>query len=146
MLRLQADLRDMQQSPPGGCSASPVDDDLFRWAATIVGPPNSPFDGGLFTLSLAFPESYPTRPPRVRFTCEVFHPNVYADGQLCLDLLQQDAWSPAQNVASLLASIQSLLCDPNCASPANPEAARQYLSDRAAYDRRVRRLAERTLE
>ncbi len=74
-----------------------------------------------------------------------WHPNVYQDGNLCLDLLQ-DAWSPIQTVSTLLTSIQSLFSDPNCASPANPEAAHQYLSDRVAYNRRVRRLAEKTLE
>lgn len=72
-------------------------------------------------------------------------PQVYSDGHLCLDLLQ-DAWSPCHSVSSLLTSIQSLLTDPNCSSPANPEAAHQYVSDRPAYNRRVRRLAEKTLE
>jgi hypothetical protein len=65
--------------------------------------------------------------------------------QICLDLLQ-DAWSPCHNVCSLLASIQSLLTDPEPNSAANPEAANQFLYDRRAYDRKVRRLAERSLE
>lgn len=70
---------------------------------------------------------------------------VYTDGHLCLDLLQ-DAWSPCHSVSSLLTSIQSLLTDPNCSSPANPEAAHQYMSDRVGYNRKVRRLAEKTLD
>lgn len=147
MLRLMSDLRDVKNSPPEGCSASPINegDDLFTWNATILGPSDSPFEGGIFGLKITFTESYPSRPPRVRFTSEMWHPNVYQDGNLCLDLLQ-DNWSPIQTVSSLLTSILSLLTDPNCASPANPEAAHQYLSDRQAYNRRVRRLAEKTLE
>jgi ubiquitin-protein ligase len=47
---------------------------------------------------------------------------VYSDGTLCLDIIQ-DSWSPCHNICSILTSIQSLLTDPNCASPANPEAA-----------------------
>jgi len=43
-------------------------------------------------------------------------------GTLCLDIIQ-DHWSPCHNICSILTSIQSLLTDPNCASPANPEAA-----------------------
>ncbi|KAI8467136.1 MAG: ubiquitin-conjugating enzyme/RWD-like protein [Monoraphidium minutum] len=147
MLRLMADLRDIKTAPPEGCSASPVNegDDLFNWLATILGPADSPFDGGIFSLRLTFTDSYPSRPPRVKFVSEMWHPNVYSDGHLCLDLLQ-DAWSPCHSVSSLLTSIQSLLTDPNCSSPANPEAAHQYVADRPGYNRRVRRLAEKTLE
>ena len=68
---------------------------------------------------MTFGEQYPEKPPRVRFTSEVFHPNVYSDGTLCMDIIQ-DQWSPIHNVCTLLTSIQSLLTDPNPASPANP--------------------------
>ncbi|GBF97895.1 ubiquitin-conjugating enzyme E2-like [Raphidocelis subcapitata] len=79
MLRLMTDLRDVKTSPPEGCSASPIsEDDLFNWEATILGPSETPFDGGIFSLRLSFSESYPARPPRVRFTTQMFHPNVYA--------------------------------------------------------------------
>ena len=78
--------------------------------------------GGMFQLRITFSESYPEKPPRVRFTSEIFHPNVYSDGTLCLDIIQ-DSWSPCHNICSILTSIQSLLTDPNCSSPANPEAA-----------------------
>ena len=66
---------------------------------------------------MTFGEQYPEK-PRVRFTSEVFHPNVYSDGTLCMDIIQ-DQWSPIHNVCTLLTSIQSLLTDPNPASPAN---------------------------
>lgn len=59
---------------------------------------------------------------------------VYTDGTLCMDLLQ-DSWSPCHNICTLLTSIQSLLTDPNCASPANPEAAQMYVKDRPAYNK-----------
>lgn len=42
----------------------------------------------------------------------MFHPNVYANGELCLDILQ-NRWSPTYDVAAILTSIQSLLHDPN---------------------------------
>ncbi len=61
--------------------------------------------GGVFSLRITFSESYPEKPPRVRFTSEVYHPNVYSDGTLCMDIIQ-DAWSPIHNVCTLLTSIQ----------------------------------------
>ena len=73
-----------------------------------------------------------------------FHPNIYPDGTLCMDLIQ-DNWSPIYSVCSILIAIRSLLTDPNCASPANPEAAHLYQTDKKAYSRRVRRVAEKSV-
>jgi len=96
-------------------------------------------------LRITFGERYPEKPPKVRFTSEMFHPNVYNDGMLCMDLLQ-DQWSPCHNICTLLTSIQSLLTDPNCSSPANPEAAHLYLTDKSGYNKRVRRIAAKSVE
>ena len=69
---------------------------------------------------------------------------IYPDGTLCMDLIQ-DNWSPIYSACSILIAIRSLLTDPNCASPANPEAAQLYQSDSKAYNRRVRRIAEKSV-
>lgn len=50
------------------------------------------------------------------------------------------------NVNTVLLMIQSMLTDPNCSSPANPEAAQLYTKDLTAYNRRVRRIAQRSIE
>ena len=59
-----------------------------------------------------------------------------------MDLIQ-DNWSPIYTICSILIAIRSLLTDPNCASPANPEAAHLYQTDKKQYARRVRRVAEK---
>ena len=69
----------------------------------------------------------------------------YADGNLCLDIIQ-DKWSPIYTVSSILTSIQSLLTDPNPASPANPEAAKLLAENPKEYRKRVRRVAARSME
>jgi ubiquitin-conjugating enzyme E2 A len=66
---------------------------------------------------------------------------VYADGGICLDILQNN-WSPIYDVSAVLTSIQSLLSDPNPNSPANSEAARLYVEDRKEYNRRVKEVVE----
>lgn len=73
---------------------------------------DTPFEDGTFRLVLTFDESYPNKPPVVKFISKMFHPNVYANGELCLDILQ-NRWSPTYDVAAILTSIQSLLHDPN---------------------------------
>ncbi|KAJ3387489.1 Ubiquitin-conjugating enzyme E2 2 [Entophlyctis sp. JEL0112] len=111
------------------------------WNAVIFGPEETPFEDGTFKLVLTFDESYPTKPPHVRFVSKMFHPNIYANGDLCLDILQ-NRWSPTYDTAAILTSIQSLLHDPNPNSPANTEAARLFTEDRKAYNRRVRETVE----
>ncbi|KAH3765858.1 rac gtpase [Pelomyxa schiedti] len=146
VLRLASDYASILREPPDGASAKPLsDDNMFNWNATIFGPPDSVWEGGIFQLRMAFPEQYPERPPKIRFTSEMFHPNVFPDGTLCLDIIQ-DKWSPIYSVSTILTSIQSLLTDPNPNSPANPEAAQLLNHDKKAYNRKVRKCVEKSTE
>lgn len=52
-----------------------------------------------------FEEQYPNKPPGVKFISQMFHPNVYGTGELCLDILQ-NRWSPTYDVAAILTSVQ----------------------------------------
>ena len=79
---------------------------------------------------------------QARRLCEgAFLPAVYADGKICLDILQSN-WTPIYNVASVLQSIQCLLTDPNPASPANSEAAKLFEENREEYHKKVRACVE----
>ena len=115
----------------------------MKWNAVIIGPSETPFEDGTFRLILQFDEQYPNKPPVVKFILEMFHPNVYASGELCLDILQ-NRWSPTYDVSSILTSIQSLLNDPNISSPANVEAANLYKDHRSQYVKRVKETVEKS--
>lgn len=132
---------DQQEMEKLGVSATPVDDDIMKWHAAIFGPADTPWEGGTFQLEVNFCEEFPNKPPQVRFLNKMFHPNIYNDGQICLDILQNQ-WSPIYDISAILTSIQSLLTDPNPNSPANNEAARLYADNRREYDRRVQNIVE----
>jgi len=104
-------------------------------------PDDTAWEGGTFKLELSFNEDYPNKPPSVKFVTKLFHPNVYANGAICLDILQNQ-WSPIYDIAAILTSIQSLLTDPNPNSPANVEAAKLYQDNRREYDRKVMEFVE----
>ncbi|OLL23158.1 Ubiquitin-conjugating enzyme E2 2 [Neolecta irregularis DAH-3] len=140
--RLMRDFKRMQTDAPAGVSASPVSDNIMTWNAVILGPEDTPFEDGTFRLVIQFDEQYPNKPPGVKFISKMFHPNVYASGDLCLDILQ-NRWSPTYDVAAILTSIQSsLLNDPNNSSPANAEAAQLHKDNRQEYIRRVKETVE----
>ena len=126
----------------------------------IIGPADTPFEDGTFRLVMHFEEQYPNKPPGVKFISQMFHPNVYGTGELCLDILQ-NRWSPTYDVAAILTSIQrqvnlsqacrsklittfSLLNDPNTSSPANVEASNLYKDNRREYTKRVRETVEKS--
>ncbi|EJT75987.1 ubiquitin-conjugating enzyme [Gaeumannomyces tritici R3-111a-1] len=140
--RINKELQDLGRDPPSSCSAGPVDTasgnpDLFHWQATIMGPNDSPFAGGVFFLEIRFPTDYPFKPPKVSFTTRIYHPNINSNGSICLDILR-DQWSPALTISKVLLSICSMLTDPNPDDPLVPEIAHVYKTARAQYENTAR--------
>ncbi|CAM8880134.1 unnamed protein product [Rhodiola kirilowii] len=115
----------------------PVDDNIFHWQATIMGPADSPYAGGVFLVSIHFPPDYPFKPPKVAFKTKVYHPNINSNGSICMDILK-DQWSPALTISKVLLSICSLLTDPNPDDPLVPETAHIYKHDRSKYESTAR--------
>ncbi|XP_069628545.1 ubiquitin-conjugating enzyme E2 D2 isoform X3 [Haliaeetus albicilla] len=98
-----SELNDLARDPPAQCSAGPVGDDMFHWQATIMGPNDSPYQGGVFFLTIHFPTDYPFKPPKVAFTTRIYHPNINSNGSICLDILRSQ-WSPALTISKVLLS------------------------------------------
>jgi len=133
---------DLHKDPPTNCSAGPVGEDIFHWQATIIGPEDSPYSGGMFNLAIHFPTDYPFKPPKVSFSTKIYHPNINSNGSICLDILRSQ-WSPALTISKVLLSICSLLTDPNPDDPLVPEIARVYKSDREKYNETARSWTQR---
>lgn len=130
--RIQKELEEIQKDPPSNCSAGPVDDDLFHWQATIIGPEDSPYHGGVFLINIHFSSDYPFKPPKCQFLTKIYHPNINSQGGICLDILK-DNWSPALTISKLLLSICSLLTDPNPDDPLVIDIAEIYKKNRELY-------------
>ena len=136
--RIQKELIDLGKDPPANCSAGPLDEkDQYHWQATIMGPDDSPFAGGVFFLNIHFPTDYPFKPAKLNFTTRIYHPNINSNGSICLDILKEQ-WSPALTISKVLLSISSLLTDPNPDDPLVPEIAHIYKSDKAKYEATAR--------
>ncbi|KAK3616070.1 hypothetical protein LTR56_026197 [Elasticomyces elasticus] len=86
-----------------------VGDDLTQLSADLRGPEGTAYEGGLWTLSISVPSSYPNTPPVLHFKTPICHPNVnFKTGEICLDLLKT-SWTPAYGIVSTLEAVQQLL-------------------------------------
>ncbi|CAF1107057.1 unnamed protein product [Rotaria sp. Silwood1] len=140
--RMKNELATLKRNPtPGVCIRPVTDGDLHHYHASIDGPPDTPYEGGIFILDVNLSDDYPYKPPKVVFTTRMFHPNIYPDGQICLDILGSQ-WAEALSLESVLISISVLLADPNIEEPANPEAAHYYREDPEQYNRIVRQYVQ----
>jgi ubiquitin-protein ligase len=135
--RLQKELSDITLDPPPNCSAGPKGDNLYEWVSTILGPPGSVYEGGIFFLDIHFSPDYPFKPPKVVFKTRIYHCNINSQGTICLDILK-DNWSPALTISKVLLSICSLLTDCNPADPLVGSIAQQYISNREEHDKVAR--------
>ena len=135
------------------------DSDFFKWRVCIEGPMDTLYEGGLFVATLQFPGDFPNAPPKMKFESEMWHPNIYKDGTVCISILHppgtdrfneqesaDERWRPILGVEGILVSVLSMLLDPNLSSPANLDAANQYKEDPVGWKKRVRRLARKTVE
>jgi ubiquitin-conjugating enzyme E2 D/E len=152
--RLELEEKAMIMNPPESCAASPVDGrDRMKWRAAIVGPKGTPYEDGIFYITIRIPKDYPKRPPVLQFDTKIYHANISAKtGRVCVDILK--TWSSKSTLQDVLAAIVSLLKRPNVNVDAgkmtagdvlaySPEIATQFKDDRATHDEKARECTER---
>lgn len=149
-LSLGRQLAELNKSPTEGFSAGLVDDsDIYKWQVVIMGPSDTPFEGGFFKTELQFPKDYPNKPPKMRFISEIYHPNIHPNGEVCISILHdpgedkwgyerpEERWLPIHTVETIIMSVISMLSEPNTESPANVDAAVQIRQDPQGFKKRV---------
>ncbi|KAK8870379.1 Ubiquitin-conjugating enzyme E2 2 [Tritrichomonas musculus] len=151
LLKLYNEFKKEDRDDVKGFIAAPDEKDIYTWHCVITGPENTIWADGFFKLDLTFTDDYPSTPPSAKFNPPIYHPNVYRDGRLCLDILTPKAWDRNFKMSSILLSIQSLLNDPNPESPANKEANKAFLAytndeSNDEYKKKVRECVEKSWE
>lgn len=132
--RLLKELKDLQKESFEGITVNPINEEnIYVWRAVIIGPKDTPYEGGHFKLNIYFPNQYPFRPPKVKFETKIFHPNISSKGDICLDVLRA-TWSPALTISKVLLSILSMLSDPNPNDPLVPDIALMYKNNIELYN------------
>lgn len=115
--------------------------DITDIQATITGPDDTPFAGGLFRVKLVLGKDFPTSPPKGFFLTRIFHPNVAANGEICVNSLKKD-WNPNLGIRHIFMVIRCLLIQPNPESALNEEAGQLLLEAYDDYFSRAKMMTE----
>ena len=90
------------------------------------------------------------------FKTEMFHPNIFTDGSVCISILhapgddpmnyedKSERWLPVHTARSVILSVISLLSEPNVQSPANIDAAKMFRENYIEYKKKVLKLVRKT--
>lgn len=140
--RLQKEYIMLEKDDTSNVSAILVDDNIYHWRATMIGPLETVYEGGIFNLDIHIPIEYPHKPPKIKFLTKVYHPNINSSGHICLDILKEGSWSAAQTIRTLLISIMSLLDNPNPDDPLVGSIAKEYTNDRKLFNKKARDMVE----
>ena len=117
-----------------GCNFGLENDDIYHWRVTMVGPRDTPYEGGLFTITVNFPQDYPTHGPEFKFKNKIYHLNVDFKndfGHICINSLNE--WrttgkvsgKPGYAVKQALFDIFCLFYNQGVESPYDPKIAEQ---------------------
>lgn len=77
MRRIGKELSDIQADTQSNIQVQPAHgDDLSSLKAAFPGPPDTPYEGGTYMVDIKIPNDYPFKPPIMKFSTKLWHPNV----------------------------------------------------------------------
>ena len=135
---LRRELDNLKNEPIYTCgvTAGAINNDVFHWQITMLGPKNTPYDKGLFIIIADFPDNYPIAGPKMRFTNKMYHCNVSSQGNICINTLTQ--WKPNTTMTEVLPLIFALFFMQNPDDAYDKNMANLYKYNRAQFDQNAR--------
>ncbi|MCO5549677.1 hypothetical protein L7F22_003150 [Adiantum nelumboides] len=121
--RLTREVVKLQKSPPDGIGIEVGEQDILDIDGWIQGPAGTPYADGFFKVNFQFiGTDFPAGPPKCLMRTKIFHPNIHANGEICVSTLKKD-WNSSYGIEHILTVIKCLLISPNPDSALDPEAA-----------------------
>lgn len=137
--RLQNEFKQVSTNPVANSTVLlENENDVTKWTVIMLGPKDTPYEGGNFKISFVFPDNYPFKPPDCKFVTPIYHPNIKMDtGEICQDIYAS-SWAPTQKVADILMLLSSMMSQPQTTSPLEPDICKEFLENRAEFEKKAR--------
>ena len=130
--RILAELR-QADTAPSFASMVCIDNSISNLLGIISGPPDTPYEKGVFFIKIEIPEHYPLQAARLKFITKIYHPNINSAGQVCVTVHDSN-WAIGCSIWGLLTSIYSLLASPNADDPLVSSVGAEYKNSRNLFD------------
>ena len=135
MKKLKKEFTELQSNPITSLGVTvglPNPNDLFTWQISLLGPSETPYEGGVFFLEAEFPDNYPTGGPKIKFLTKIFHCNVF-DWGICISTLNN--WVPTP-MDKVIADIFQLFYVNNPDN--NGQPSQEYKNNRPLFEKHCR--------
>lgn len=74
--RIAKDLADIRGDTNSQIFAEAIGDNITNLRGSFKGPSGTPYEGGTYEVSINIPNEYPFKPPVMKFTTKIWHPNI----------------------------------------------------------------------
>ena len=154
-LRIMKEFIDLKENPISNCGITVdlMDDNYREWKVSLLGPKDTSYRGGLFFLSIKFPESYPNSAPEVCFLTPIYHVNVNPKapkttgdgveslGHVCISTLNW--WKPEYTIREVLTNIFALFYMQNPDSPYGLDRAEEFRENRPIFEEKIKKFTKK---
>ena len=127
--RLKQELQDIQEEEHENISVSALEDDIREWHCLVNGPPDTPYEDGIWKLKIIIGQNWPHHAPRVQLATKIMHVNVQK--RVCLSVL--DHWDSTYHLVQIPLGFYGLLQEPDFSDPLNTELCDLHKKNEQAY-------------
>uniref|UniRef100_UPI003AB1041E uncharacterized protein isoform X2 n=1 Tax=Centroberyx gerrardi TaxID=166262 RepID=UPI003AB1041E len=141
--RVLAELKSLHCDPHPFFNVFPSESDFTFWKILMQGPPDTPYEKGVFELYCQFGPDYPVKPPLVRFVTHVYHCNVNSVGRICHNIFDRN-YNAHITMREILDAVYGLLIIPEPEDPLDSILAEEFLTSRETYEQEAKKHTEET--
>ncbi|XP_069013785.1 uncharacterized protein [Embiotoca jacksoni] len=143
--RILEELKNLHCDPHPFFRVFPSQSDFTFWRILMQGPPDTPYEKGVFELYCQFGPDYPVKPPLVRFVTHVYHCNVNSVGRICHNIFDRN-YNAHITMREVFDAVYGLLIIPEPDDPLDSILAEEFLTSRDAYEREAKKHTQENAE
>ncbi|XP_072226684.1 uncharacterized protein [Leuresthes tenuis] len=141
--RILEELKSLHCEPHPYVNIFPSESDFTFWKILMEGPPDTPYEKGVFELFCQFGPDYPVKPPTVRFVTHIYHCNINSVGRICHNIFDRN-YNAHITIREILEAVFGLLIAPEPEDPLDSVLAEEYLTSHELYEQEAKKHTEKT--